>query len=93
MLFLAVISLVVFAISELAARDTMLALLSSRAIALKSDFVEHTREAGAVTAAPTNDRGRKNDLEVIEVVEGLKRNIQSLSALGAQTWGTVLSLS
>jgi len=87
-LFVAVVSLVVFAISELAARDTMLTLLSSRATTLKSDFVERTRASAPTQAAssPVFDEERAIALQQIEAVEDLKRSIQSLSALGAEEW-------
>lgn len=87
-LFLGVVALVIFAISELAARDTMLTLLSSRASALKSDFVERTKasEPAAQAASMVFDQERRLALKNIEAVEDLKRSIQFLSALGVESW-------
>lgn len=92
MLFVTVVSLAVFAISELAARDTMSTLLISRATTLKSDFVERTRVMAPSTSAssPASEMERDLALAQIERVEDLKRSIQSLAALGAEDWSRSL---
>lgn len=87
-LFIASISFVVFAISELAARETMLSLMNSRSAALKSEFVERTRANGPDVAASSPKQSEQQTIALLQIeeVEDLKRGIQSLSALGAEEW-------
>lgn len=87
-LFVAVVALVVFAISELAARDSMLTMLNARGSALKSDFVERTRASAPSASASSSalDEERMVGLKQIEAVDELRRGIQSLAALGAESW-------
>lgn len=96
LLFVLVVSLAIFSISELAARDTMQSLLSARITALKSDFVERTRVKSVQTKAPSAQSGsdgtpqidalprgeQEMALNQIQEIDALRRATQSLAALG-----------
>lgn len=96
LLFVCVVLTAVFSISELAARDTILSLVNSRIASMKSDFVERTR-AQIITSGAAGNAGepskeavvaaeeRSLQLKRILFIEDLRRNIQTLSALGAET--------
>lgn len=101
LLFVCVVLTAVFSISELAARDTILSLVNSRIASMKSDFVERTR-AQIITSGAAGNAGeppkeavvaaeeRSLQLKRILFIEDLRRNIQTLSALGAETRRTSL---
>jgi len=91
LLFVVVISLVVISISELAARDSMLTLITSRSSALKTEYIEATKTPAPSSAASAPaDRRFENTLREIGLMEDLKRSIQSLAALGGEHEGKAL---
>jgi hypothetical protein len=90
-LFVPVVLTAIFSISELAARETVLSLVQSRIASLKADFVEQTK-AQTLGAKPIAISDKEVErlqeekliaLKKIEVVENVKRNLQTLVALGA----------
>lgn len=89
-LFVFVVFTVVFSISELSARESVLTLLQSQISLLKSDFVEQNKvQVFSLSAAEQNIiiKEKREALNGIQRYEELKRELQSLIALGSDDPG------
>lgn len=90
LLFLTVVYTAIFSISELAARETVLTLLNARVAALKSDFVEQNKNPDLGTSQEKNGEHtqlqylKEDTLEEIKFTESLKRDLQTLIAVGSE---------